>query len=59
MPEGLLAGRTVILTGAGGGIGRHVARVLAGEGARLGLTDLAADALDAVARDLDGTPSRR
>jgi len=30
--------------------------VLAGEGARLGLTDLAAGALDAVVHDLDGAP---
>ena len=28
----LLAGRTVILTGAAGGIGRHVARALAAPG---------------------------
>jgi NAD(P)-dependent dehydrogenase (short-subunit alcohol dehydrogenase family) len=52
VPEGLLAGQTVILTGAAGGIGRHVARALVDEGARVGLTDLATDRLDAVARDL-------
>ena len=56
MPDGLLAEQTVILTGAGGGIGRHIARALADEGALLGLTDIAAEPLDAVVRDLDGTP---
>jgi NAD(P)-dependent dehydrogenase (short-subunit alcohol dehydrogenase family) len=45
VPDGLLAGRTVILTGAAGGIGRHVARALANEGARVAATDIAADGL--------------
>jgi NAD(P)-dependent dehydrogenase (short-subunit alcohol dehydrogenase family) len=53
--EGLLAGRTVLLTGAAGGIGRHIARALAGAGAKVGLTDLAREGLDAAARDL-GVP---
>src|SRR5262245_41723791 len=52
----MLAGQTVILTGAAGGIGRHIARALADEGARVGLTDLAAEPLDAVVHDLGETP---
>jgi NAD(P)-dependent dehydrogenase (short-subunit alcohol dehydrogenase family) len=54
VPDGLLAGQTVILTGAGGGIGRHIARALADEGARVGLADLDAEALDGVTGDLAG-----
>jgi NAD(P)-dependent dehydrogenase (short-subunit alcohol dehydrogenase family) len=42
----------VILTGAAGGIGRHVARALATEGARVALTDIVS--LEGVVRDLDG-----
>ncbi len=49
----VLGGRTVILTGAAGGIGRHVARALAGAGARVGLSDLTAHGLEAVTRELD------
>jgi NAD(P)-dependent dehydrogenase (short-subunit alcohol dehydrogenase family) len=45
VPEPLLAGRTVILTGAAGGIGRHVARALADAGAKVAATDLSADGL--------------
>jgi NAD(P)-dependent dehydrogenase (short-subunit alcohol dehydrogenase family) len=48
----LLEGRTVILTGAAGGIGRHIAGALVEEGARVGLTDISPEALDAVARGL-------
>jgi len=43
--DGLLAGQIVILTGAAGGIGRHVARALADEGARVAATDIAVDGL--------------
>jgi NAD(P)-dependent dehydrogenase (short-subunit alcohol dehydrogenase family) len=38
---GLLAGSTVILTGATGGIGSSIARMLVAAGARLAVTDLA------------------
>jgi NAD(P)-dependent dehydrogenase (short-subunit alcohol dehydrogenase family) len=48
----LLAGRTVILTGASGGIGRVTARVLGAAGARVALTDLDAGALAPVEREL-------
>lgn len=44
----LLDGMTVILTGAAGGIGRHVAEALAAGGARLALTDVAAQGLETV-----------
>jgi NAD(P)-dependent dehydrogenase (short-subunit alcohol dehydrogenase family) len=37
---GLLTGKSIIITGAGGGIGAETARRLAGEGASLGLLDL-------------------
>ena len=58
MAEPLLAGRTVILTGAAGGIGRHVAGALAAAGASVGLTDLAADRVESLAAELagEGTP---
>ena len=48
----LLDGQTVILTGAAGGIGRHLAAALAGAGARVALTDLPGEGLDAVERDI-------
>jgi NAD(P)-dependent dehydrogenase (short-subunit alcohol dehydrogenase family) len=51
--EPLLAGRTVILTGAAGGIGRHVARALGVAGARVALTDLAGDRVESLASELE------
>lgn len=48
----LLAGRSVILTGAGGGIGRAIARMLLDAGARVALTDLRQEPLDALAGEL-------
>ncbi len=51
MAEPLLGGKIVILTGAAGGIGAHVARALAAAGASVGLTDLS-DGVDAVASEL-------
>jgi NAD(P)-dependent dehydrogenase (short-subunit alcohol dehydrogenase family) len=50
--EPLLAGKIVILTGAAGGIGRHVAQALAEAGASVGLTDLSSQGMDAVADEL-------
>jgi NAD(P)-dependent dehydrogenase (short-subunit alcohol dehydrogenase family) len=50
--EPLLAGRTVILTGAAGGIGRHLARELGAAGARVALTDLSVDGIGPAADEL-------
>lgn len=46
--------KRVILTGAGGGIGAHVARLLAQQGARLVLMDRSQVALEETARALQG-----
>jgi NAD(P)-dependent dehydrogenase (short-subunit alcohol dehydrogenase family) len=51
--SGMLDGRVVILTGATGGIGSTIARMLAAAGARLALTDLAGDRVAALATELD------
>jgi D-threitol dehydrogenase (NAD+) len=48
------AGRTVLVTGASRGIGSATARRFASLSARVGLVATNAQALDAVARDLDG-----
>jgi NAD(P)-dependent dehydrogenase (short-subunit alcohol dehydrogenase family) len=48
----LLAGQTVILTGSSGGIGRAIARTLQAAGARVALTDLRQEPLDALAAEL-------
>ena len=50
--------RVVLVTGAGGGIGRAVARRFAAAGWRPVLTDLAAPALEATAREAGGAPHR-
>lgn len=50
---GRYAGKTVLITGAGGGFGRLAAQRFAEEGANLVLGDRDADALDAVAGGLD------
>ncbi|MHB8959158.1 MAG: SDR family oxidoreductase [Candidatus Limnocylindrales bacterium] len=46
-------GRIFIVTGAASGIGRDIARHLAGQGAQLGLGDLNAPGLDIVADELE------
>ncbi|TKT77575.1 SDR family NAD(P)-dependent oxidoreductase [Aquamicrobium sp. LC103] len=46
-------GRTVIVTGATGGFGRRTAERFAGEGARLVLSDINAEALEGMASTLD------
>jgi NAD(P)-dependent dehydrogenase (short-subunit alcohol dehydrogenase family) len=51
--SGMLAGQVVILTGATGGIGRSVARMLHAAGARLAVCDLSAEAVSAVVAELD------
>jgi 3-oxoacyl-[acyl-carrier protein] reductase len=52
---GLLDGDTALVTGAASGIGRGIARILAAEGARLVLSDIAAEPGQALARELNAT----
>lgn len=47
-----IAGRTALVLGAGGGLGRAIARALAREGARVALADIDETALAATAADL-------
>ena len=49
-----LAGRSVLLTGATGGIGQAIARALAERGARLVLTGRRADVLEPLATEVSG-----
>lgn len=48
-----LNGRTALVLGAGGGLGRAIARTLAAEGARVVLADIDAEALKATQAELD------
>ncbi len=52
-----LAGKTVLVTGAAGGIGAAVAAYLAGAGANLVLSDIDRDGLSSVAEGLNGAPA--
>lgn len=49
---GICEGRTVIVTGAGGGLGRAYALALAAEGAKVLVNDVRGDAAAAVAREI-------
>ncbi len=50
---GTLDGHVVILTGATGGIGRTIGRMLVAAGASLAVTDVASDRVEALASDLE------
>jgi 3-hydroxybutyrate dehydrogenase len=54
-PQRFLAGRTALITGAAGGIGRACARAFAAAGARVYVVDLAGEAAKAVAEEVGGT----
>ncbi len=49
-----LSGRTVVVTGAGSGLGQATAVRLAGQGARVALLDMSAERVDALAAELGG-----
>lgn len=51
-----LAGKNVLLTGAAGGIGREIARLVAAAGARIVLVDVAGDRLETLRSQLPGGP---
>ena len=51
-----LAGKTVLLTGGSGGIGREVALAFGAAGARVAVVDLAQDRVDAVVAEMEGGP---
>jgi 3-oxoacyl-[acyl-carrier protein] reductase len=52
-----LAGRTALVLGGGGGLGRAIAKALAREGARVAVGDINAAALDATVREIEGAGS--
>jgi 3-oxoacyl-[acyl-carrier protein] reductase len=49
-----LADKAVVITGAGSGIGRAMARRFAQEGARVAVSDIDGEAAARVAREVDG-----
>ncbi|MGZ4128239.1 MAG: SDR family NAD(P)-dependent oxidoreductase [Actinomycetota bacterium] len=51
---GLLDGHRAFITGAGSGIGRATASLMAAEGARVAVADIDGDAADTVAKEVDG-----
>ncbi len=50
-----LKGRTVLLTGAAGGIGREIALAFAGVGSRVAAVDVDQAKADAVVAEMEGT----
>ena len=50
-----LGGKTAVVTGAGGGIGRAIAGSLVAAGAKVALLDLKAEAAEAAANEIGGT----
>jgi len=59
MPNYALAGKTVMVTGAGKGIGRAIARAFAAQGCRLIAVDRDADALKEAAKAFTGAAATR
>jgi NAD(P)-dependent dehydrogenase (short-subunit alcohol dehydrogenase family) len=55
---GRLAGKCILVTGAGGNLGSAMVRAYLDEGARVVLTSRRADRIDAAAREAGGTPAR-
>jgi len=53
-----LSGRVAVVTGAGSGIGRATAQVLAGAGAAVACADITADAVQATVDEINGTGGR-
>lgn len=51
-----LADRTVLVTGATGGMGSATARALAAEGAHVGVADISAELTSRLAHEIGGTP---
>lgn len=53
MADGKLSGKVVIITGAGRGLGRAMARALSEQGAQLALVDMDGEELQQVAREVE------